>query len=222
MLPDKLSPLQKRLVRVLASLDPPWTLTGGGALAGVYLGHRTTRDIDLFWRERPVLGDAVANAIDLLKADGLEVTILRSSPTFAALRASDESDVCIVDLVAEPFPPIYAPRQVVLDGATIAVDTVDEILVNKLTALLGRVELRDLQDVRALLKAGADLQAAVRDAPRKDAGFSALTLAWVLETFDARTLALSLGWHEPEAEEIDRFRGALIGMLTASARPATE
>src|SRR5207247_7289633 len=49
---DKLTPLQRRILRVLASLQPPWTLTGGGALAGIHLGHRETRDLDLFWRNR--------------------------------------------------------------------------------------------------------------------------------------------------------------------------
>jgi hypothetical protein len=52
MAPDKLSALQKRLMRVLASLNPPWTLTGGGALAGVYFGHRTSGDQEI--RSGPV------------------------------------------------------------------------------------------------------------------------------------------------------------------------
>jgi hypothetical protein len=28
-----------------------WTLSGGGALAGVHTQHRTTRDLDLFYRD---------------------------------------------------------------------------------------------------------------------------------------------------------------------------
>jgi hypothetical protein len=31
-----------------AGLQPPWTLTGGGALAGFHTKHRETRDLDLF------------------------------------------------------------------------------------------------------------------------------------------------------------------------------
>jgi hypothetical protein len=219
MVPDSLSALQKRLLRVLAGLEPPWTLTGGGALAGVHLGHRTTRDLDLFWRDRGEVGDAVEQAVQVLRRDGLEVTTLRTSPAFAQLRVSDGTDVCIVDLVAEPFGPIYPPQRVEVAGATIWVDGKDEILINKLTALLGRVELRDLQDVQALLSGGCDLLAALREAPRKDGGFSALTLAWVLETFDAHALARSLGWIEPDAVAIDRFRRDLIDRLTRTARP---
>jgi hypothetical protein len=36
----KHSELQWRILRVLADLDPPWVLTGGGALAGFHLKHR--------------------------------------------------------------------------------------------------------------------------------------------------------------------------------------
>jgi hypothetical protein len=61
-------------------LTPPWTLTGGGALAGVHLGHRVTRDLDLFWRSRSELGS--------LRADGLEVETLRTAPAFGELGVS--------------------------------------------------------------------------------------------------------------------------------------
>jgi len=40
------------------------------------------------------------------------------------------------------------------------------------STLLERSEIRDLADVKALLDAGGDLDAALRDAPTKDAGFS--------------------------------------------------
>lgn len=57
-MPDsRLSALQRHILRVLASMDPRWTLTGGGALAGLYLGHRETRDLDLFWHGLSALPD---------------------------------------------------------------------------------------------------------------------------------------------------------------------
>ena len=52
-----LSPLQVRILEALADLDPPWTLTGGGALVGFHLKHRTTRDLDLFLHGRAMLED---------------------------------------------------------------------------------------------------------------------------------------------------------------------
>ena len=93
-----------------------------------------------------------------------------------------------------------------------------EILAAKLTALLGRTELRDLIDVQALMDAGADLVAALRDAPKKDAGFSVLTLAWVLP-FEVRPLTRALGWSDEMTEGAETFRHDLIDRLTQIARP---
>jgi hypothetical protein len=219
MAPDKLTPLQRRIVRVLATLTPPWTLTGGGALAGVHLGHRTTRDLDLFWRDRTTLGRSVTEAVELLRGDHLDVIALRTSPTFGELRVSDGADVCVVDLVAEPFPPVEPPQRVVIDGAAIAVDTQHEILVAKLTALLGPTELRDLVDVQALLGAGGDLRAALTDAPKKDTGFSAMTLAWVLHGFEVGPLAGALGWSQSQTAAADAFRHELIDRLMKISKP---
>lgn len=124
---------------------------------------------------------------------------------------------------AEPFAALEPPRQTTIEpGVEIAVDSMHEILVAKLTALLGRRELRDLVDVQALLEAGLDLDAALRDAPIKDGGFSPLTLAWVLESFDPRPLALALGWDAQHAAALDRFRCDLIDRLVRSSRPSSQ
>jgi hypothetical protein len=41
-----LSPLQARLLVVLADFSPAWTLSRGAALAGFPTRHRETRDLD--------------------------------------------------------------------------------------------------------------------------------------------------------------------------------
>jgi hypothetical protein len=215
----RLTALQRRILGVLAGITPRWTLTGGGALAGVHLGHRETRDLDLFWRNRTELGTLVADATSILRAAGLDIHVLRTAPAFSELRVSDGRDTCIVDLVAEPFAAIESPEQAVVEGAAISVDSKHEILASKLATLLERSEARDLVDLKALLDAGGDLHAGLRDAPKKDAGFSPLTLAWVLKDFDPRPALKALGWGARETEELVSFRQWLISRLTASAVP---
>jgi predicted nucleotidyltransferase component of viral defense system len=124
-----------------------------------------------------------------------------------------------VDLVAEPFGPIAPPDHAALEGVTIAVDSRHEILASKLATLLERSEIRDLADVKALLDAGGDLESALRDAPLKDAGFSALTLAWVLKSYDPRPAARALGWNETDIQALVAFRAWLLEQLTAAAAP---
>ncbi|MBI1851823.1 MAG: nucleotidyl transferase AbiEii/AbiGii toxin family protein [Planctomycetes bacterium] len=59
-------------------------------------------------------------------------------------------------------------------------DSPEEILANKLCALLARVEIRDFVDVMALERAGHRVEAALPLAASKDAGLTPTQLAWVL------------------------------------------
>lgn len=218
---DKLSRLQWRILRVLSRLDPPGVLIGGAALAGVYLKHRHTRDLDLLWCARPELGRLAQQAEQLLSQDGLQVELLQRAPSFHRVRVSDGTDTCVVDLVAQPAPLLAPPVEVQADDAAIRVEDRQEILVDKLCALLGRSELRDLQDVKALLDAGADLAAALASAPQKDTGFSVLTLAWVLKDLQPRILAQALDWPDALTAEIVQFQGWLIDRLVALSAPVS-
>jgi hypothetical protein len=200
-------------------MEPAWTLTGGAALAGFHLKHRSTRDLDLFWRGRRDLGSIPKEVEARLAGDGLTVRVLQTSPTFCRIQAGQGNESCIVDLVADPASPIEAPRRLPLGPADIAVDTAHEILVSKLCALLSRAELRDLIDVRALLEAGGDLLGALADAPRKDGGFSPLTLAWVLKTADVAPMSSALGRGREEIDALERFKDSLIQRLLAAGAP---
>jgi hypothetical protein len=215
---DSLTPLQWQIVETLATLDPPATLTGGAAL-GIHLGHRATRDVDLFFRGRRELGEAPGRAANRLIDVGLTVTHLQTEPAFHRLRADGGVDTCVVDLVADPVPAVSEPVTIVHGGISIRVDSRHEILVNKLCALLSRSELRDLVDVRALLAAGEDLGSALRDAPLKDGGFSPVVMAWVLRDWEPAGLANSVGWSEAEARGIAAFHAELMARITALAAP---
>lgn len=215
----KLSPLQWRVLEILQGVEPSWTLTGGAALVGVHLKHRVTRDLDLFWHELDQLGTLPAEIRSRLAGKSLEVNQIQTAPTFARLRVSDGSEVCIVDLVADPVPPVELPNTVQIGSVSISVDSPHEILVNKLCALLGRSELRDLEDVKALMENGFSLERALADAPRKDGGFSPLTLAWTLRGLQIVSLARAVGWTSEKAEALGRFKESLIERLLEVSAP---
>jgi Nucleotidyl transferase AbiEii toxin, Type IV TA system len=219
---DNLSPLQWKILEILAGLEPAWTLTGGGALVGVHFKHRLTKDLDLFWHGLDQLGFLPDEVRSRLVATGLEVAQIQTAPGFARFRVSDETSVCLVDLVAEPVPAVEPPLLVSLGRVSIKVDTPHEILVNKLCALLGRLELRDLQDVKVLLESGASLERALTDAPRKDGGFSPLTLAWTLKNLQPLVLARAAGLSQEKAEELEQFREELIQRLLTASEPGEQ
>jgi hypothetical protein len=216
---SRLSPLQERLLALLADVDPPWTLTGGAALVGVYTRHRTTRDIDLVWYEANSVAEGALAVEERLSTAGLDYSVLQTHPQFVRLRVADSSETVMVDLVAEPTPPVDDIGTATVGGHLIRLNSPHEILVSKLCALLGRAELRDLVDVRAMLESGADLSRALTDAPLKDGGFSPLTLAWVLEGLRVNQLGRVEGWDESEIARLEEFRHALIEDLLSAAAP---
>jgi hypothetical protein len=79
----------------------------------------------------------------------------------------DES--VVVDLVVERAPQLVADKPSV---GSIRLDPPEEILANKLCALLGRAEIRDLVDVRALEESGFSLERALEAGQRKDGGLT--------------------------------------------------
>ncbi|MBN2493086.1 MAG: nucleotidyl transferase AbiEii/AbiGii toxin family protein [Deltaproteobacteria bacterium] len=219
MASNRLTELQLAVLRALADIRPQYTLVGGAALAGFHLGHRETRDLDLFWRGRDRLGDLTALVERELAAAGFEIQRLQSAPAFSRLRVARSDEVVVVDLAAEPGEAVHPDAEADLGGVQILVASAQEILADKLCSLLGRAEIRDLQDVIALLAAGRDLRLALRDAPRKDGGFSPLTLAWVLRGLDVLRLARLAGLDGEAAQRLVEERDRLVASLLEETRP---
>jgi hypothetical protein len=212
----RLSPLQRRVLRTLATLRPRWTLSGGGALVGFHTGHRETRDLDLFWQGARELVTATEDARSLLARQGLEVTSVQTQPAFARFQVRSDEEMTVVDLVADPVPLAETPHEQDIEGERILVDTPHQILVNKLCAMLGRAELRDLEDIQVLRDRGGDLRRALIDAPAQDAGFSPLTLAWVIRQLPIEKLARALG-RDSEVRALEEQRDDLVERVLALA-----
>ena len=113
---SRLSSAQLAIRKALAGIEPRWTLTGGAALAGFHLGHRTTRDLDLFWQGHDDLGDLAAEVTRALGATGFTVRGLRRTPAFARLHVESADGAVEVDLVADPVARVEARGDPLLRG----------------------------------------------------------------------------------------------------------
>jgi hypothetical protein len=216
-----LTALQRRVLTTLAGFRPPWTLTGGAAIVGFHGVRRTTRDLGLFFHGLERLAGVSYDVSRTLTASGFAVVSLQTGEAFRRLRVSDGGEVVLLDLVAEPVPPVEQPAAHDLEGSRVLVDTPHEILVNKLCALVSRSELRDLSDVSDLLAAGGDLRQALVDAPRKEAGFSPLTLAWSLRQLPIASMADVAGLDAESHERLSKARDDLVARVTAASRPGS-
>lgn len=121
-MPSSLTPLQERVLALLVPMTPRWTLTGRGALAGFHLGHRTTRDLDLFWHGKSELGELSKDALRRLQAAGLTAERIQTTPAFERLRVRAAEEELILVLVAEPVPVVSAPVDLSIGDQRILVD----------------------------------------------------------------------------------------------------
>jgi len=127
------------------------------------------------------------------------------------------NEACVVDLVVDHAPDVDA----IVDASEgVRLHSLREIGANKVCALLGRAEIRDLVDLRAILMRGLSLEDLLRDAERKDGGVSAATLAWVLESVRIGADAELPGGGDPQ--EMEQFRADLVRRLRALAMPDSD
>jgi len=184
-------------------------LGGGAALAGAYLGHRMTGDVDLFVHD----GDEMRTLVGLLPGIavdcGIEVTLLRDVGHLVRAQLADRSGQTIeADIVHEPVADIASPPAP-LEG--ILIESLTDLRANKLTCILSRSEPRDLVDLYFLDQAGFPPEHDLGIASRKDAGVDPGVLAWLLAQFPTRPLPEML---EPlTSEQLAEFRDALAEKL---------
>lgn len=172
-----LTPLQVDLLRAFFDREKGFFLSGGAALAGYYLHHRETTDLDLFTtaddafeRGRHALAGAVA-------ALGASLVVRQDAPDFKRFAVERGDELVVVDLVRERVPQLRVDKPEI-DG--VRVDPIDEIAVNKVTTIVGRNEERDLVDLFVLERAGYRIEDLLAPALAKDGGCTPAVLAWVL------------------------------------------
>lgn len=122
--------------------DPPWTF-GGGTVLMLRLGHRQSKDIDLFVPDPQYLGHVNPRLSDVAEEVS---TDYEENAEFIKLRLADgEIDIVVGQaLTAEPFDLVtHASR-------SIRVETSAEIIAKKMWHRGDRAKVRDLFDLWAV------------------------------------------------------------------------
>ncbi len=209
---SRLSRLQCELLEGFFRRERGFFLTGGAALAGFYFGHRATEDLDLFSAPGPDLAEAARTMSDVARECGAIVETRSMHTDFRRLFVQRGDEECIVDLVIDRAPALEPAKATV---GEIRLDTRREIAANKICTLIGRSEIKDLVDLRALVESGIDLHQAFSDAQVKEASAEPATLAWILDQIYIGPKAALPGG--VDAAELDRFRAGLVRLLRGEA-----
>jgi predicted nucleotidyltransferase component of viral defense system len=175
--PDRLTSLQRALLEAFFARETGFYLTGGAALAAFHLGHRASDDLDLFTLNDEAFERGEHALLDAAASLGCRVDERQRAPGFRRLVVSRGDDGVLVDLVRERVPQAFGEKQ---SRGAIRIDPPAEILANKLAALAGRAEIRDLVDVQALEAFGLRVEEVLPAVLTKDGGATPATIAWVL------------------------------------------
>jgi hypothetical protein len=196
---------------VLGHREIRFFLTGGAVLAGFVLAHRSTDDLDLFTTDDVAMQGADELARSVAAELGASLEALHSAPDSRRYLLSTADDSVKLDFVRDRAPQLYEK----VTRGSLTMDPVEEIVVNKLCALTGRLEVRDLVDLMFLERAGHRIESYLGQAARKDAGATPATMAWLLSTLPIPE-QLPAG---ASRAELVAFARDLETRLRAAARP---
>jgi hypothetical protein len=209
-----LTALQRDLLRAFFAREGGFFLTGGAALVGYYLHHRETTALDLFattdddFERGPHALRGAAASLDA------SVEVRQDTPDFKRFAVARGEELVVVDLVRDRVPQIHVAK-VERDG--IVLDPIEEIVANKLTTVVGRMEERDLVDLYVLEHAGHVLEHHLDQALAKDGGCTPATLAWLLHDVRIADDAKLPGGVDPR--ELSAWIEGLVVRLRRAAAP---
>ena len=178
---SSLSSLQRDFLASFFELTDKFFLTGGAALVGAYGLPRRTKDLDLFTLEPDGFRIAHELAREAAAKAGAELEALQSFTTFRRylLRRGNES--IEVDLVHELAPQVSPKKN---RQGSLIIDPPEEIFANKVCALVGRSEVRDLWDLYQLTQRGHNILDGIKDASTKDGGVSVESVLMVISSLN--------------------------------------
>ena len=206
-----LSRIQLRVIEVVKNTEGAhhFVLAGGGALIALCLVQRDTADLDFFTSQSTEVNRFAHAVMAQLELAALTTSVLSESVGFVRMEVSDQSERTEVDFAWDSMPD----ERTEVNGMSTLV--AEQLAVNKLLALFGRAERRDLFDVFELCQS-FDRDELLRSATEKDMGFSAeafVTSLRALARFDfddtmygKRRWRRMLAWAQDWADELDGER----------------
>jgi len=154
--------LQDKVLAVIFSAETTFYLTGGTCLNRFYHKRRYSDDLDLFTNENALFRDDVRTLLDALTSASLPFTIQVDTRDFVRLYIQDKLQLDLVnDRVYRYGKSIYSPLGIVLDNEL-------NICANKLCAIIGRDDPKDMFDLYTIFKKGKiDWETAITAAEKK-------------------------------------------------------
>ncbi len=168
--------LQDRVMETLFSVEKEFYLTGGTCLHRFYIQDRYSDDLDFFANQSVRFPYALKNIKESFHKE-FEYKVVVETKNFQRMMVEDVLQVDFVnDVQFREGEPLITPKGYVLD-------TVGNILSNKISALMGRDEPKDVFDIYRIWKTTSYSWQDVLESVHKKAVFSEDELIVRLKTF---------------------------------------
>jgi hypothetical protein len=174
-----LYPFQDKVLKVIHPLETGFYLTGGTAASRGYLHHRYSDDLDFFVNDQPDFTLWAERVIQALQTSGdWRLEIVSRYERFVRLNLIRPE----IALKLEFINDVPARVGLVSSHPVLGkLDSAENILANKLTALLSREEPKDLADIWGLCcRMDLSIEQAISGAQGKATGIFPADLARVL------------------------------------------
>ena len=196
----QLYPFQDRILLILNKIETPFYLTGGTALARGYLQLRYSDDLDFFADDDSSFKLHVDRAINqLLSVHSYDLDVVSRAERYTRLSVIKEGGIILKLEFINDVPSHIG--EIVKHPELGKLDSAENILANKVTAVLSREEPKDLADIWGICtRIELPLEQAITDAKSKASGIFPADLARVLLSTSQSDWEV-INWIEPPTAE---------------------
>jgi len=176
---DTLYPLQDQILHLIQQIETGFYLTGGTAASRGYLNHRFSDDLDLFVSDDPSFGLWAERVIQTLtQIQAGEVSVGLREERFVRLTFTQQGVALKIEMINDVPAHVGVIHNHPILGR---LDSAENILANKITALIDREEPKDLADIWGFCcQMNLSLAEAITGAQSKAAGVFPADLARLL------------------------------------------
>lgn len=196
---DTLYSFQDRILAICRQVESGFYLSGGTAASRGYLNHRFSDDLDFFTNDEPLFGLWVERIIQALnQSQDFTLLVTLKEERFCRMIVTQAD----VELKLEWINDVPAHVGKITDHPVLGkLDSAENILANKITALIDRREPKDLADIWGFCtRLDLSLSEAIKNAESKAAGIFPADLARLLCSATPQDWEVVRWIHPPERE----------------------
>ena len=177
----KLYTLQDEVLTIVFETENEFYLTGGTCLSRFYVAKRYSDDLDFFTNQSQRYGFAIKK-IKLALQKQFQLIVEVQTKDFTRFKINDLLQIDFVNDIA------FRYKDVVVDENNYILDNIENILSNKITAVIGRDNPKDVFDIYLISQFYSFDWKDILDAAHEKAGFSNEELIIRLTSFPSELL----------------------------------